>query len=108
VLYELTTGRRLFGGHSLVELLRGLSRKSFTPPLDDIEGYPPDLAQIVCKALSFDVTQRYQQADELGEALGVFIADRAAARRELGLLVDDLSGPEPACDVETDRPTEVS
>jgi serine/threonine-protein kinase len=108
VLYELTTGRRLFGNHSRVELLRGLSRKRFTPPLETIEGYPPALAKIVCKALAFDVEERYQQADEIAGALDAFIGDeRATARQQLGQLVDRLSGPQTVWDEETDHRTEV-
>lgn len=69
VLYEATTGRRVFNQQLDVDVLHALSTRDYTPPDQAREGYPPELAQIVNKALSWDPDSRFQRAGELAEAL---------------------------------------
>jgi len=78
VLYELSTGRRLFKRGSAVESLRAVREGLVTPPTRLIEGYPKRLEEICLRALAADPQDRYATAADL--------------RRDLALLTRELSG----------------
>jgi serine/threonine-protein kinase len=76
ILFELTTGKRLFKGQGDYETLKLICDREYPRPTQIREGYPAELEHIVMKALEKDREQRYQSAREMQQALEDF------ARRE--------------------------
>jgi serine/threonine-protein kinase len=68
MLYELTTGRRLFHGGE-IEVMTAIVERDVTPPSHWVAGYPPELEFIVLTALSRDRGRRYPSALHLAHAL---------------------------------------
>ncbi|MEA2750578.1 MAG: eukaryotic-like serine/threonine-protein kinase, partial [Myxococcales bacterium] len=62
MLFELTTGKRLFKGASEYETLRLICEREYPRPSDVRSDYPVDLEPIVMKALAKDANDRYQSA----------------------------------------------
>jgi len=62
VFYEMLAGRRPFGGTSQVETMHAIINDP-APPLIQ---YPPELNEILTKALEKDPKDRYQHAGDLG------------------------------------------
>jgi tRNA A-37 threonylcarbamoyl transferase component Bud32 len=79
VLYELTTGHKLFGGSSDFEIMKRIVETPAPPPSARVKGYPLDLQKIVLKALARDREQRYQSAQELQLALEDFAREHKLA-----------------------------
>jgi eukaryotic-like serine/threonine-protein kinase len=73
VLWELTTGQRLFRMDSDLETLEKVQACQVTPPSALVDGFPPDLEAIVLKALAQDREKRYQTAREFSRALQQFM-----------------------------------
>ncbi len=73
ILFELTTGRRLFKGQSEFETLKLICERDYPLPSQVHPGYPPELESIVMKALSKDKTTRFQTARELQSALEDYV-----------------------------------
>jgi eukaryotic-like serine/threonine-protein kinase len=69
VLFELTTGRRLFRGEHDAETLHLVVGGKIPKPTALEADYPPALEAIVLKALERDPNRRFQTAEELREAL---------------------------------------
>ncbi len=65
MLFELTTGKRLFKGQSEFETLKLICEREYPRPSQIRPGYPPDLERIVMKALAKDKNERYQSAREM-------------------------------------------
>ncbi len=81
VLWELTTGQRLFRMESDLDTLAKVQECNVPRPSTLIRGYPVDLEKIVMKALSKNRGERFRTARELSRALqsllmrrGLFIA----------------------------------
>lgn len=73
LLYELLTGKRLFYGetdYQTVELVRQAKVPPIAPQNQEVPG---ELEQIVRKALARDVSQRFQSAGDLQDALAQFL-----------------------------------
>ena len=68
VLYEMTAGRRPFATTDPLELIASFSRRLLRPDEDNPD-VPPDVADVIEKALAVDPDERYQTADELQQAL---------------------------------------
>jgi serine/threonine protein kinase len=87
VLWELTTGQRLFRMESDLDTLAKVQECNVPRPSTLIRGYPIDLEKIVMKALAKNRGERFRTARELSRALqsllmrrGLFIAsDEVAA-----------------------------
>jgi serine/threonine-protein kinase len=86
LLYELTTGTRLFTG-SEVEVMRAIVERDVIPPSQFIAGYPADLEAIILTALARDRGQRWPSAAHLERALeeyagrhGIVATHRVTAR----------------------------
>jgi serine/threonine protein kinase len=77
MLWEMTTGRRLYRRKSELESLKAVVESDATRPSLIIPGYPPELEQIVVKALARKREERWATAGELGDAL----AEMAKKRR---------------------------
>ncbi|CAN5166612.1 hypothetical protein BH09MYX1_BH09MYX1_09950 [soil metagenome] len=81
VLWELTTGQRLFRMESDLDTLAKVQECNVPRPSTLIRGYPLDLEKIVMKALAKNKNERFRTARELSRALqsllmkrGLFIA----------------------------------
>jgi serine/threonine protein kinase len=75
VLFELTTGERLFRGETPAHTLRLVQAARIPNPARLVPGYPARLAEIVQHSLERDVNQRYQTADELRVALEQYLVE---------------------------------
>jgi serine/threonine protein kinase len=65
LLYELTTGRRLFKGEAEFGVMQRIVSEDVTPPSHLVASYPVDLEKIVIKALRRDREERYATAQDL-------------------------------------------
>jgi serine/threonine-protein kinase len=75
-LYELTTLRRAFKGNDDFETMKRIVSGDLVPPSVALPGYPRELEAIVLTAMAQDPAQRFQNAQEMIEALDTF-AQRA-------------------------------
>lgn len=73
MLYELTTGRRLFYG-SEIEVMTAIVEREITPPSVWVPGYPSDLERIVMTALARDRSRRFPSAYHLARELEEYVA----------------------------------
>ena len=69
LLYELVSGRVLFGGDSLAAVLFAVARAEVADKITDIESTVPGLGTIVGRCLDKDPTKRFPSAKALGNAL---------------------------------------
>jgi len=100
VLYELTTGRRLFSGNSEYEILKQVVETDPSPPTRHEPGYPSELEAVVLCGLVRDRAARYASAALLGgdlesaaRQLGLDLSQRAVAEFMQLLFGDDLAAP---------------
>jgi serine/threonine-protein kinase len=75
VLYELTTGRRLFKGRNPSHTLTLVTSGQIPPPSTLVSDYPPRLEQIVFQALERDVARRFQTAEQMQKALEAYLVE---------------------------------
>jgi serine/threonine-protein kinase len=73
VLFELTTGRRLFKGEDSKQTVEMVRRARVPNPLEVIPDYPEKLAQIVLKALERERHARFQTAEEMRQAIEQYL-----------------------------------
>jgi serine/threonine protein kinase len=90
VLYEVTTGKRVFPAGNEVETLRSLYERKYTPPEEVQPDYPPALAAIVNRALAWDPDKRFQQVEEMRQALLQLLPEGIDPARDLAVLVQCL------------------
>jgi serine/threonine protein kinase len=79
MLFELTTGRRLFKAKSEFETLKLICERDYPTPSRIRPGYPPELERIVMKALVKDPADRYQSARDMQADLEAFIRQERIA-----------------------------
>jgi serine/threonine protein kinase len=75
VLYEMLTGRLPFTG-KMIDVLARITRGEFQSPSEVVD-VPPDLEDILFKAMAMEPRERYQSAQEFQEALGQFLYTHA-------------------------------
>lgn len=75
VLFELTTGERLFRGEDAPHTLKLIASGPIPRPSSIIPSYPAALETIVLRCLERDVSKRFQTADELRDALEQYLVD---------------------------------
>lgn len=85
MLFELTTGKRLFKGASEYETLRLICEREYPRPSDVRPDYPIDLEPIVMKALAKDANDRYQSAREMQADLEGFVRRHQIAVSHIAL-----------------------
>ncbi|MBX3206693.1 MAG: serine/threonine protein kinase [Labilithrix sp.] len=85
MLFELTTGKRLFKGQSEYETLKLICDREYPRPSAIHPDYPPDLEAIVMRALAKDPTDRYQSAREMQADLEAFVRQHQIAVSSLAL-----------------------
>jgi serine/threonine protein kinase len=73
MLFELTTGKRLFKGASEYETLKLICERDYPLPSQVRQGYPIELEYIVMKALAKDRNERFQSAREMQASLEAFV-----------------------------------
>ncbi len=73
MLFELTTGRRLFKGTSEYETLELICDRDYPRPSEVRRDYPAELEAIVMRALAKDRAERWQTAREMQSALEDFV-----------------------------------
>jgi serine/threonine-protein kinase len=73
VLFELTTGKRLFKGANEYETIELICEREYPKPSEVRPGYPSELEQIVTRALAKDREQRWDGAREMQAALEEFV-----------------------------------
>ncbi|MFW5740045.1 MAG: protein kinase domain-containing protein [Myxococcota bacterium] len=83
VLYELTTGHRLFRRKNQLLTLRAIVQDPVPPPGRIVPDYPEQLEAILMRALAKDPDERYQTAAEMRRDLVL------AARSTSGVLPDE-------------------
>ena len=95
VLFELTTGERLFRGDNAGHTLKLVTSGKIPDPRELHPKYPEKLANIVKKALERDVAKRYQTADELRAALEKYLIEERilVSTASVGQLVRRVLGP---------------
>ncbi len=73
MLFELTTGKRLFKGMSEIETLKLICDREYPRPTEVRADYPPELERIVVRALAKDRALRYQSGREMQADLEAFV-----------------------------------
>jgi serine/threonine-protein kinase len=85
VLFELTTGKRLFKGQSDFETLKLICDREYPAPVDVNPDYPAALSAIVTRALAKDREQRYPSARALLGDLETFVREQKLGVSRLAL-----------------------
>lgn len=75
ILYETTTGTRLFKRHNELATLQAIIKCEFVPPSEALPNYPPELEHVLLRALEKDPDLRYDDAEEFSAALYDFLYD---------------------------------
>lgn len=73
MLFELTTGKRLFKGASEFETLKLICERDYPHPSQVRRGYPPELEHIVMRGLAKDRGARFQSAREMQAMLEEYV-----------------------------------
>jgi serine/threonine protein kinase len=76
MLYELTTGARLYSGGSDFEIMKQIVDRPVIPPLARRPNYPRDLEPIVLRALAKKPADRYATAQELQAELEAYAREK--------------------------------
>jgi serine/threonine protein kinase len=94
VLFELTTGERLFQGETPAHTLRMVSQGRVPNPARMFPGYPEALAAIVMTALERDVESRFQTAEDFQNALEQYLVNERmlVSQASVGQLVRRVLG----------------
>jgi serine/threonine protein kinase len=73
VLYEMLTGRRLFGDND-VQMLAAIEAGQIDPPSRVVPGLPEALDLVCLRALARERTARFANCQQLGDALDAFLS----------------------------------
>jgi len=65
VLYEMATGKKPFSGTNIVTTLDSVLHQKPAPPLSLNPGLPPELQNIIGRAMEKDKNKRYQSASDM-------------------------------------------
>jgi serine/threonine-protein kinase len=88
VVYEMLTGQKAFSGDSALSTLSSILRDEAKPIGELVSGVPPELEQIVHRAMRKDPDQRWQSMQELRAALMVL-----KLKADSGVLHTQVGGP---------------
>jgi serine/threonine-protein kinase len=78
IIYEMLTGERPFQGKSITSVIHRLLSDKPLPLMAWGAHLPPELKDIVSKAMAKDADQRYQTCAELGRDLRKMISGRGS------------------------------
>lgn len=103
VLYEASTGRRLFKRDTMEATILAASQGDVPPPSQVSPGFPPALERILLKLLAKEPEQRYQSAREVHDDLERYRTGRrwTSGGRELASLMATLFPPDASGRVST-------
>ncbi len=90
LLFEVLTGRRLFGGGDPADTMMKVVAAELPAPSSVVDALPVALDAVVARALERDRAERFQTAVEMMDAIEAAVAP--ATHREVGLWVQDLLG----------------
>lgn len=95
-LWEMLASRRLFLGNTDLETLKQVRRCKITPVSTINPQVPPELEEILARALHQDKRHRYGSAEELGQALTRFLFSygRAVTTYDVSKQLEKLFGAE--------------
>ena len=95
VLFELTTGERLFRGENEAHTLALVTSGQVPDPRSVLADYPARLAAITLRALEREPARRYQSAQELQEALERYLVEERilVSHASVAKLVGRILGP---------------
>ncbi len=85
MLFELTTGKRLFKGASEYETLKLICERDYPRPTEIRPDYPPELEAIVMKSLAKNREDRFQSAREMQAELESFVRKNQIAVSNVAL-----------------------
>jgi eukaryotic-like serine/threonine-protein kinase len=104
VFHEMLTGRRLFQAKNDIGKMRQLLAQPVAPPSSLNATIPRELDRIVMRALSIDVTQRFQSVADMASDLERTLIAARYSSRELSKLLHGLFLPDedPVVVVDTD------
>jgi hypothetical protein len=104
VFHEMLTGRRLFQAKNDIGKMRQLLAQPIAPPSSLNATIPRELDRIVMRALSIDVTQRFQSVADMASDLERTLIAARYSSRELSKLLHGLFLPDedPVVVVDTD------
>ena len=88
VVYEMLTGQKAFSGDSALSTLSAILRDEAKPIGELVQGVPPELEQIVHRAMRKEPDQRWQSMQELRAALMVL-----KQKADSGVLHTQVGGP---------------
>jgi serine/threonine protein kinase len=97
VLYELTTGHRVFNGANEVQILKALSSRQYTPPDALVPDYPVDLARLLEQVICWDPDERLPTAAHFAKRLAAFFdpSDESLPQRVALLIPEQLDSDRP-------------
>jgi serine/threonine protein kinase len=101
VMFEVTTGYRLFSGPSEFAILNQVARGEIASPRDVLPEYPEALEAIVMRALAPSLDDRYPTAQALAQDVRAYAAahdaraDREALASLMGSLFEATPYPDP-------------
>jgi serine/threonine protein kinase len=97
VLWEVTTGSRLFRRDNDLLTLSAVAACDVPPPSSIAEGYPEELEAIVMRALAREPEQRYPTCSDLQEDLEQFMSSQGhiVTPRRIGAWVQELFDDQP-------------
>lgn len=75
ILYETTTGTRLFKRENELATLQAIIKCEYLPPSQALQNYPPELEQILRRALAKRKEDRYPDGEAFSAALYDFLYD---------------------------------
>ena len=82
VMYEMLTGEQPYTGDSLGEIAVKHMNATPVPPHEKVSDVPEELERITMKAMSADISARYQTAGELLDDLEAFIQTQMQPKEE--------------------------
>ena len=93
VMYEMLTGRLPYTGNTLAEIAVKHMNAKPEPPRSILPSIPEELERITLKAMSADISARYQTAAELLAALDEFT--QSAMKQDFPVETEEESSPKP-------------
>ena len=92
ILYETTTGTRLFKRHNELATLQAVMKCEFVRPHEALPNYPPQLEAILLRALQKDPADRWQDGEAFSAALYDFLQDSGlfVEKEQIGAFMRDL------------------
>jgi len=85
VLHELVTGRRLFTGNNEFAIIEQVRQAQIAPPSNSNRDLPPEIDELVMKALAKNPADRFQHASDMELAIDHLIAAKGYAFSSLSL-----------------------